>query len=46
MKSSKYEKILKEEESIEILRILDLASNIVPKDMAEENISQNLDWQK
>ena len=40
MKSNKYEKILKEEESIEILRILDLASNIVPKDMAEENISQ------
>ena len=40
MKSNKYEKILKEEESIEILRILDLASNIVPKDMAEENIGQ------
>ena len=35
----KDEKVFEEEESIEILKILDLDHNIVPKDMAEENIS-------
>ena len=37
---SKDEKIFKEKESIEILKILNLTNNIVPKDMPEEKIGQ------
>ena len=37
---SKDEKIFKEKELIEILKILNLTNNIVPKDMPEEKIGQ------